>query len=65
MWTKLDDTDMTRLEKLFNNIKWQYYGVIRHIKLAKSISKGITRWWSLRQACKKANKKLLKMAKKD
>lgn len=63
MWKTLDDTNMSWLEKKIVSIQWQVANIKRLIKVEKSISKGIKRWWHLRQLCKKVNKTLLREAK--
>lgn len=63
MWKTLDDTNMSKLDKIIVGVQWQYANIIRLIKVEKSVVKGIKRWWHLRQLCKKTNKTLLRMAK--
>jgi len=63
MWTELDSVQMTWFQKKTTNLKWQIANIKRHIRVEKSIVKGIQRWWHLRQLCKKANKTLLRLAK--
>ena len=63
MWTELDSVYMTWFQKKTTDLKWQYANITRHIRLEKSFTKGIKRWWYLRKLCKKANKTLLRMAK--
>lgn len=63
MWKTLDDTNMSWLDKKIVSIQWQVANIRRLIKVEKSISKGIKRWWHLRQLCKKVNKTLLRKAK--
>ena len=62
-WIKLSSPKMTWLDKQLANIHWQIANILRLIRVTKSIPKGIKRWWKLRQACKKANKTLLRIAK--
>jgi hypothetical protein len=45
------------------DIKWQFANIRRLIKVEKSMTSGLKRWWHLRRLCKKANKRLLQMAK--
>lgn len=63
-WIKLSAPEMTWFDKAYNNVFWQINNIARHIRTAKSIPKGIKRWWHLRQLCKKANKSLLKEAER-
>ena len=63
MWKTLDDTNMSWLDKKLVGIQWQLANIRRLIKVEKSITKGIKRWWRLRQLCKKVNKTLLRKAK--
>jgi hypothetical protein len=63
MYTELDSSRMTWTQKKIVNIKWQIAGIKRHVRLQKSIIKGVKQWWHLRMLCKKANKTLLRKAK--
>lgn len=63
MWKTLNDTNMTKTQKILVNIQWQYANIRRLIHVEHSVIKGVKRWWHLRQICKKANKTLLREAK--
>jgi hypothetical protein len=54
---------MSWLDKKIVGLQWQFSNIKRLIRVEKSITKGIKRWWHLRQLCKKANKRLFQMAK--
>lgn len=63
MWKTLYDPSMSWLDKKIVSIQWQYANIKRLIVLHNSVIGGLKRWWYLRQLCKKANKRLLRIAK--
>ena len=63
MWTEIHNPNMKWTQQKIVDLKWQFANIKRLIHVEQSITGGLKRWWHLRQLCKKANKKLLRMAK--